>query len=96
MTKNDFVENEEVILTKNKRRALRRHNDVRKALRKRNISKNNYGFDWYNNLHEYSKNKIHCSCALCAFRSKLNPRLSVADEKKIAAMDAEIKNFETE
>ena len=25
--------------------------------------------DWYNNLHQYSKNKIHCSCGLCACKT---------------------------
>ena len=27
-------------------------------------------FSYYNNLHQYSKNKIHCSCPLCAAKSK--------------------------
>ena len=25
--------------------------------------------DWYNNLHQYSKNKIHCSCGLCSCKT---------------------------
>lgn len=45
--------------------ALKRHNDFIKAIRKRNICKNNYGWEYYDNLHQYSKNKIHCSCPLC-------------------------------
>ena len=52
---------------KNKKRADRRKKDVNKALRKRNISKHALGWNWYNNLHQYSKNKIHCSCPLCRF-----------------------------
>ncbi len=53
----------------------RRHNDWRKAIRKKRISDQyacfqNNGTHWYDNLHQYSKNKIHCSCPLC--RSKTN------------------------
>ena len=48
--------------------AERRHNNVTKALRKRKICKH-YGWDYYDNLHQYSKNKIHCSCPLCAIKT---------------------------
>ena len=46
-------------------RAERRHNDWRKARRKRRIIRA-YGWDYYDNLHQYSKNKIHCSCPMCS------------------------------
>ena len=47
-------------------RAERRHNDKKKALRKRYITRNAYEIqEYYNNLHQYSKNKIHCSCPMC-------------------------------
>lgn len=53
-----------------------------KALRKRRIDRNvsypfyyrgtekpdNYGF--YDNLHQYSKNKIHCSCPMCSAKTR--------------------------
>ena len=52
----------------------RRHNNIKKALRKRNICKHNYGFNYYDNLHQYSKNKIHCSCPMCA--AKTNAKLN--------------------
>ena len=45
-------------------RSERRHNDWRKAIRKKKIC-DRYAHDWYDNLHQYSKNKIHCSCAGC-------------------------------
>ena len=51
----------------------RAHNrDVmrRKALRKRRICRDVYHWEWYNNLHQYSKNKIHCSCPACQSRTK--------------------------
>lgn len=57
-------------------RAERRHNDFKKAIRKRKIAKEVYwslpGSTWayYDNLHQYSKNKIHCSCPLCASKTR--------------------------
>lgn len=50
-------------------RAERRHNDWAKAVRKRKKIRT-YGFDWYDNLHEYSKNKIHCSCMMCRSKTR--------------------------
>ena len=52
-------------------RAERRHNDWKKAIRKRNICLDGWDHsDWYDNLHQYSKNKIHCSCGLCGSKTK--------------------------
>lgn len=50
----------------NRNSSYKRHMDYTKALRKRNIARKHYGFDYYDNLHQYSDNKIHCSCHLCA------------------------------
>lgn len=50
---------------KDKSRAQKRHDDFTKAIRKKNICEQHYGFEYYHNLHQYSKNKIHCSCPLC-------------------------------
>lgn len=50
-------------------RASRRKRDFAEAKRKRDICVKNYGFEYYDNLHQYSKNKIHCSCPMC--RGKL-------------------------
>ena len=30
---------------------------------------NGYRCGWYDNLHQYSKNKIHCSCPMCSFKT---------------------------
>lgn len=56
-------------------RALRRHNDKYKALRKKKISDNysvllSTGTSWYKDLHRYSKGKIHCSCPMCRAKTK--------------------------
>lgn len=54
-----------------------RRKSIVKALRKRRIdhavyrywyNDPNYGF--YDNLHQYSKNKIHCSCPMCSAKTK--------------------------
>lgn len=55
-------------------RAYNRQMSRRKALRKRRISEQYYGIDrehpYYNNLHQYSKNKIHCSCPACQTKTR--------------------------
>lgn len=59
-------------LEKDKSLAKKRHNDVTKAIRKRNIAHSYSLFaftGWYDNLHQYSKNKIHCSCPMCAAKT---------------------------
>ena len=48
---------------------------IRKALRKRRISRYDYCYrveekDYYDNLHQYSKNKIHCSCPSCQTKTR--------------------------
>ena len=58
-------------------KALTRHNDWKKAIRKRRIDRETQGtfefqHDWYDNLHQYSKNKIRCSCGLCNRVRKTN------------------------
>lgn len=60
-------------LTKNMSRARRRALDLSKARRKAHLAKEVYGIDYYKYLHQYSKNKIHCSCNLCRFRPNYDP-----------------------
>ena len=56
-----------------------RNRDIsrRKAERKRDIARKIYrswngGEDWeyYDNLHQFSKNKIHCSCPYCSAKTR--------------------------
>lgn len=47
----------------------------RKALRKRRIAREIYSYkgytcEYYDNLHQYSKNKIHCSCPMCSAKTR--------------------------
>lgn len=84
--------------------AEKRHNDWKKAIRKRNITKTwHLKKDYYDNLHQYSKNKIHCSCPLCACKSKgkkvkrmTGPATnwSIADERRIEEMQDQILDNE--
>ena len=56
-------------------RAYNRYVSYKKAIRKRNIdryyqSRYYNSSDYYDNLHQYSKNKIHCSCCLCSTKTR--------------------------
>ena len=83
-------------------RAERRHNSWSKARRKRNICRAAYHFEWYDNLHQYSKNKIHCSCPMCA--SKTNRKRKnwygvgynppVRDKRQIEKLDYDLEEGE--
>ena len=75
---------------------VRRILNWRKALRKRRIAKElSYdGSEYYDNLHQYSKNKIHCSCPDCS--EKTNQKVKgrkknykISDQKKINQLDYE-------
>ena len=81
-------------------KAEKRHNDWKKAIRKRKII-NAYGWDYYDNLHQYSKNKIHCSCPIC--RRKTNKQKQVwssgknwssRDERRIEEMEDQLLDTE--
>lgn len=54
-------------------RAQRRKLNAKKAKRKERIAKEIDGIT-YDSLHEYSKNKIHCSCPSCSGLSKTNSK----------------------
>lgn len=86
----------------NRTAAWRRHKDISKALRKKNIS-DRFSWDrdehYYSNLHQYSKNKIHCSCPMCATKTRsracygriYNP--PIRDIKKIKFLDDQIGEY---
>ena len=70
--------------------ALKRHMDFTKAIRKRRIDREtkpaDWEHDWYDNLHQYSKNKIHCSCPLCAAKSRING-WNIRDKRQIEELN---------
>lgn len=85
---------------KAKTRARRRHNDVKKAIRKQNIANSVYpkdeNWNYYSNLHQYSKNKIHCSCYFCSCKTRdKKKRYSppISQRRRIDEMDYEIEEM---
>jgi len=97
-------------------RAWRRFKDFIKAKRKKKISDEVYTWiswdgrtpSWYSNLHQYSKNKIHCSCPMCSAKTKnkghrrwraknympsYNP--TMMDRRRNDAMKADLKENES-
>ena len=79
-------------------RAENRFNSRRNALRKRRIDRQTQGrystTPYYDNLHQYSKNKVHCSCPLCRLKSKDSPKHS--DLKKIEFAKDALREYEDE
>ena len=57
-------------------RAYRRYMNYVKAKRKKDIDTaiSWGGYSYYNNLHQYSKGKIHCSCPMCRLKTKSKGR----------------------
>jgi hypothetical protein len=84
----------DVTLRKSRRRAWRRKKDVAKAFRKYHISKAVFPITgpWYGeNIHRYSKNKIHCSCPMCAFHGT-----TMQDKRRLDEMAFEKATYEDE
>lgn len=70
-------------------RGLRRKNDFTHAIRKMMKCDK---FPWYDNLHQYSKNKIHCSCWMCRSRSGENnstKNYRASDRRKLDRMQSD-------
>ena len=69
-------------MSNNKTNSSAYNRDVsrRKALRKRRLARDIYhswgawlgddSWEYYNNLNQYSKNKIHCSCPACSPKTR--------------------------
>lgn len=89
-------------------RAYNRDVSRRKALRKKRISDNFWphasNYPYYDNLHQYSKNKIHCSCPMCSQKTKnkgkparknYNPthNYKASDLRKKIAMDLQEEEY---
>ena len=62
--------------------------------------------DYYDNLHQYSKNKIHCSCPMCSAKTNNRNRSgtrgwepaknwSITDKRKIENMENQIEELDT-
>lgn len=75
---------------KSRRRAFRRKKNFAKAIRKKKISAN-VGGSKFEHTHQYSKNKIHCSCPLCAFSG-----LTHSDLMRLACMESRLRDYKNE
>lgn len=94
MMKEEICAEEIEFPVKDKARGIRRKKNVAKARRKSHIATAIYGHSLYGNLHEYSKNKIHCSCQLCRFRNVFNPdNRPMSDVRKIDSLDFKIAEW---
>ena len=69
---------------KESRKGDRRKIDYKKAKRKAQIdlARSCDGLPLYDNLHQYSKNKIHCSCRLCRGKDYFGRHIITEQEVK--------------
>ena len=88
-------------------RAYNRDVTRRKALSRRRLARKIYPYseyDYYDNLHQYSKNKIHCSCPMCSAKTRnkrkrngngwgFAPSINykISDQRKVDAMEADLE-----
>lgn len=80
-----------------------RHMDWKKAIRKKKLDAAVSYPDspMYKNLHQYSKNKIHCSCPICSAKTKRRKNdwgpgrynYSISDSRKINRMDLDEQEY---
>lgn len=78
-----------------------RENNWKHALRRRRIAREVLKWDYYNNLHQYSKNKIHCSCPLCRGKEwsvgdNSIKQLTITDRRKMNRMEFQINELNVE
>lgn len=69
---------------KESRKRDRRKIDYKKAKRKAkiDIARSYDGLPLYDNLHQYSKNKIHCSCRLCRGKDYFGRHITTEQETR--------------
>ena len=92
--------------------AYNRDVSIRKALRKRRLAREIYhtwgksDWEYYDNLHQFSKNKIHCSCPMCSTKTRnkghrrykvgnynRNLNYKASELRRLLAMDEEEMEF---
>lgn len=82
---------------KDGKKGKRRKIDYKKAKRKAkiDIARSCDGLPLYDNLHQYSKNKIHCSCRLCRGKDYFGRHVTTEQEvKSHDEMLAELKELD--
>ena len=90
-------------------RAYTRAKSYSKAMRKYHIDRDVSAGRWplyYNNIHQYADNKIHCSCPMCSEKTNNKNRSrargwepsknwSIADKRKLENMESQVKELDT-
>ena len=89
-------------------RAYIRAKSYSKAMRKYHIDKDTAAGRWplyYNNIHQYADNKIHCSCPMCSTKTnnkhgranKWEPskNWSITDKRKLENMKSQVEELDT-
>ena len=76
-------------------RGRRRKLNFCKARRKKKIAHFMYGGDIYEHDHQYSKNKVHCSCPMCRAKTsdENGENWKHSDLIKIASMENQLKEY---
>lgn len=84
-------------------RAYTRAKTWTKALRKYHIDKDRAAGRWslwYDNLHQYANNKVHCSCSMCSCKTNnrhgrsnnwdSSKNWSISDRRKIDKLEGQL------
>ena len=75
-------------------RAYTRSKTWSKAIRKYNIDRDRAAGRWslwYDNLHQYANNSIHCSCPLCSAKTT-GHNWSISDQRKIDDLEEQLSD----
>lgn len=81
------------VTQKDRSRGDRRKIDYKNA-KKKKTKINHHGFDYYDNFHQYSKNKVHCSCRICRGKDYFGRHILTEQEiKSNDKMQEELKEI---
>ena len=100
----------EIIYMPSRSRGYYRDVGYRKAKRKQRITEEVYGdglsHPYYDNLHQFSKNKVHCSCPICSAKTRNKGKrrhgagrrapsinYKISDLRKIQSMDSQFEDM---
>ena len=73
-------------------RGEKRKIDFTHALRKKKKAETKSS-SYYDNLHQYSKNKIHCSCPICSGKTSRDG-YTISDKKKLLNFEEQLNEEE--
>lgn len=74
-------------------RGEKRKIDFTHALRKKKKAETKFSSPYYDNLHQYSKNKIHCSCPDCSGKTSRDGYTN-SDKKKLLNFEEQLNEEE--